>query len=113
MPWTPEQRQRYGPNWRQISKNIRFKRAHGRCENCGAIHGQRNFFTNYVVKLACAHRDHDETNHSATNLMALCDACHLNHDRTDNLRRARLTRMRNKDAARPLLQLEKESGNAS
>ena len=30
----------YHPKWRLISKLIRFKRAHNRCEQCGLVNGQ-------------------------------------------------------------------------
>ncbi|MBO0906192.1 hypothetical protein [Jiella sonneratiae] len=47
------------------------------------------------VRLACAHLDQDTANNAATNLAALCQRCHLNHDRPWNLRKRRLTlRMR-------------------
>ena len=39
------------------------------------------------VVLAAAHRDHDQTHNKPRNLMALCQRCHLNHDRTEHLRR--------------------------
>lgn len=42
------------------------------------------------VILAAAHRDHDPTHNKPGNLVALCQRCHLNHDRTEHLRRRRL-----------------------
>ena len=36
------------------------------------------------IILTVAHLDHDEKNNDYTNLMALCQRCHLNHDRKDN-----------------------------
>ena len=36
------------------------------------------------VILACAHLDHDPTNNDGRNLLALCQRCHLEHDREDN-----------------------------
>lgn len=84
----------YPPHWAVISHNIRFGRARGRCESCGVRHGQRRLFspTQSAVILACAHLDHDPTNNRATNLRALCQECHLRHDRADNTGRAALTR---------------------
>ena len=38
-----------------------------------------------LVVLACCHLDHDPTNCADTNLAALCQHCHLEHDRADNL----------------------------
>lgn len=39
------------------------------------------------VVLACAHLDHDPANNAAGNLMALCQGCHLAHDRAEHRRR--------------------------
>lgn len=105
MPIKPENKPLYGPNWRTISRNIRFGRAHGKCEGCGVLDGQRRLFTRTLVILACAHRDHDPTNNSATNLMSLCQECHLAHDRQDNAERAKRTRATAKDLLRPLFAL--------
>lgn len=44
------------------------------------------------VVLTVAHLDHDETNNDPDNLAALCQKCHLAHDRADNQRRAQATR---------------------
>ncbi|MDH3664067.1 MAG: hypothetical protein OEU92_29310 [Alphaproteobacteria bacterium] len=43
------------------------------------------------VVLATAHLDHDPTNNRPRNLMALCQRCHLQHDRAEHRRRRRLT----------------------
>ncbi|MGI3902386.1 MAG: hypothetical protein ACRYGP_24240 [Janthinobacterium lividum] len=43
------------------------------------------------VVLATAHRDHDPTNNDGTNLMALCQRCHILHDKAEHQRRRRLT----------------------
>ena len=43
------------------------------------------------VVLATAHRDHDPTNNDASNLAALCQRCHILHDKPEHLRRRRLT----------------------
>lgn len=42
-----------------------------------------------VIILTVAHLDHDTTNNDPANLAALCQRCHLNHDRKDNMRRKR------------------------
>ena len=46
-----------------------------------------------LVVLACCHLDHDPTNCRDANLAALCQHCHLEHDRADNMAR-RLQRTR-------------------
>lgn len=48
------------------------------------------------VVLATAHRDHDPTNNRPRNLMALCQRCHLIHDRQEHRRRRWLTLFRRK-----------------
>jgi hypothetical protein len=47
------------------------------------------------VVLACTHLDHDPGNNRARNLRALCQRCHLIHDRQEHRRRRWITlRMR-------------------
>jgi len=41
--------------------------------------------------LATAHLDHDPTNNRPRNLKALCQRCHLIHDRVEHLRRRAVT----------------------
>ena len=43
------------------------------------------------VVLATCHRDHDPTNNDGSNLAALCQRCHILHDKVEHLRRRRLT----------------------
>ncbi len=43
------------------------------------------------VTLASCHRDHDPQKNDAANLMALCQRCHIPHDKAEHLRRRRLT----------------------
>ena len=43
------------------------------------------------VVLATAHLDHDPGNNRPSNLKALCQRCHLRHDRREHRRRARIT----------------------
>jgi hypothetical protein len=48
------------------------------------------------IALAAAHLDHDPTNNRLRNLKALCQRCHMLHDREEHQRRRSLTlRMRN------------------
>lgn len=77
----------YPPNWKEISRRIRFERAGGKCEWCGAENGayeQRvtKEGLNKIVKivLTVAHLDHDPTHNDDSNLVALCQACHLRYD---------------------------------
>lgn len=93
MPIKPENRKLYGPHWKQISANIRFGRARGRCESCGVLHGQRRLFggKHSVVILATAHLDQNPSNNSAINLKAFCQECHLDYDRQFNQEKLRHT----------------------
>lgn len=43
------------------------------------------------VVLACAHLDHDPANNMPENLRALCQRCHILHDRAEHLRRRWVT----------------------
>lgn len=45
-----------------------------------------------VIVLTVAHLDHDVQNNDLENLKCLCQRCHLNHDRRDNIRRRRYGR---------------------
>lgn len=44
--------------------------------------------------LGTAHLDHDPQNSNLRNLRALCQRCHLRHDRDEHLRRRRRNRLR-------------------
>jgi len=120
-------RDRYPDNWEEISRYIRFERAGGCCEWCGAPHGteigrrysdpawipwdeiapeHRYEFRKMRVVLTTAHLDHDESNNDPENLAALCQRCHFNHDREDNLKRKRRNRRRAQVDAGQLTLLE-------
>jgi hypothetical protein len=103
---------RYPRNWAEISKAIRFGRAHGRCEctgecgtghqgRCEARHGQPHPVTGSRVVLTAAHRDHEPRNCDPANLRAMCQRCHLAYDRDQHRATAAWTR-----AGRPDQQLE-------
>ena len=82
----------YPPDWEEISHRIRFERAGGRCEcdgrcgishqggRCEAVHGGKHPETGSVVWLTTAHLNHDTTDNRDTNLMAMCQQCHLSYD---------------------------------
>jgi len=87
MPIRPENRKLYPPNWAEISNRIRFGRARGHCERCGAEHAKPHPRTGSLVVLTVAHLDHDPTHSTDDNLAALCQACHLEHDRPTRILR--------------------------
>jgi 5-methylcytosine-specific restriction endonuclease McrA len=91
MPILPENKKRYPENWKEISENIRFKRAGNRCENCGAVnHSYVNRQTRKIclkdeadavrIVLTTAHPDHTPEHNEEDNLKALCQKCHNKHD---------------------------------
>ena len=43
------------------------------------------------VALACAHLDHDPGNNEMSNLKALCQRCHILHDKQEHIRQRRIT----------------------
>lgn len=77
-------------------------RAGYRCEGspehpaCRAWNGEPHPDTGSLVVLTVAHLDHDPANNGESgnrpNLKALCQRCHLNHDRATHLRNAHKTR---------------------
>lgn len=70
----------YHPKWRLISYLIRFVRAKGKCEWCGAENYKPHPITASKVVLTVAHVDHNKNNNRFDNLAALCQKCHLKHD---------------------------------
>lgn len=84
MPISPENRERYPKDWPIRSYYVRFVRAKGQCEWCGAVHGKPHPITGSKVVLTTAHV-HDKRPEAASllNLAALCQRCHLRHDAPD------------------------------
>jgi len=74
----------YPENWKEISSRIRFTRAQNKCEICNAENYKPHPITGKNVILSVAHINRNTTDNSDENLKALCQYCHLNHDRTDN-----------------------------
>jgi hypothetical protein len=116
MPIAPENRWLYPIDWRELSGLIRFGRAKGCCERCGRPHGRevlhlgdgtwwlpppealearepaleglgpvRALLLTRVVLASC-HLDHDPGNNRPRNLAALCQRCHMLHDRAEHRR---------------------------
>jgi hypothetical protein len=81
MPIKKCNRHRYPPNWAAISRHIRFVRARGKCEVCGAAHGKPHPITGSKVVLTVAHLDHCPENCEDKNLKAMCQKCHNNYDK--------------------------------
>jgi len=117
----PMDRKLYPKNWREISQYIRFERAKGKCEECGAPHnGMRDAIGNVydeefvesfphtvehmtkivltTAHLGIAKPDGSPGDRADTmdcrpeNLKALCQRCHLAFDRSDNINRRRINK---------------------
>lgn len=81
MPIRPEMRARYPKDWKLRSRFVRFVRAKGLCEWCGAKHGLPHPITGSIVVLTTAHVFDDRPAASSLlNLAALCQRCHNRHD---------------------------------
>ena len=93
MPIHPEMKDLYPADWAEISRRIRFERARGRCEECGAEQGQPHPQTGSKVILSTAHLDHNPANNAEHNLAAWCQKCHNSYDaakrHSNRLRRAK------------------------
>ncbi len=103
----------YPPDWPAISRRVR-EAAGQKCEWCGVPNGEvgaRDQFGRWhseddmegmnssegfalwpdgwpktvKIVLTVAHVDRDKTNNERNNLAALCQKCHLNHDRPHHL----------------------------
>ena len=81
MPIRPENRDRYPANWEDIRQAI-LKREGNCCKWCRVPNGVSHPRTGSKVVLTIAHvHDPDPENVDPDNLAALCQSCHLNHDR--------------------------------
>ena len=80
MPIKPENKHRYPRRkvWLSIRAVI-LKRAENRCEFCGIQ--DRTMRNNALIVLSVAHLDQMPENNCHDNLKALCQKCHINHDR--------------------------------
>ena len=83
--------------WKNLSSYVRFERARGRCEECGARHGVIAPDWRSVIILQCAHLNGRRSDVRLSNLRALCQRCHGEHDRAHG---ARLRRRRERAVTR-------------
>ncbi len=108
----PLDRARYPDDWEAISLRIRLERARGRCEGpagrtrhpdptqdledparCRAVNGRPAPISGARVVLTVAHVfDPDPMNCEPDNLAALCQRCHLAHDRPHHVAKAKARR---------------------
>lgn len=99
MPMNPRD---YPPTWRELSRRLRFERAGGKCEQCGAEHGQPHPVSGKRVVLTCAHLDHDPSSADESRIAVLCAPCHLRYDQALHAAHARVTRARKRAGQLPL-----------
>src|SRR5208282_1204404 len=93
MPIRPENVGRYPKDWKLRSRFVRFVRAKGRCEWCGAEHGKLHPLTGAIVVLTTAHIFDDRPEAcSLLNLAALCQKCHNGHDMAARCQGSRIRR---------------------
>ncbi len=88
---------KYHPKWSLISRLIRFKRADNKCEWCGAENKKPHPITGSNVVLTVAHIDQNRDNNRFDNLAALCQRCHLSHDRNAHIRNRKYGRYHKED----------------
>jgi hypothetical protein len=124
MPIRPAFRPLYPPNWTELSRQVRFERAGGRCQGCRRPHlahvpclpdgrwfdetkrtwcdrhGRPARWPDLIdaasvrltrVVLAAAHLNNDPSVNRLSNLRALCQRCHMLHDRPFHLAQRWLT----------------------
>lgn len=114
----PMDKAKYPDNWKEISRGIR-ERDGWKCVWCGLANGvvgyrERGRFVQLadcrencgmeidaaiedgykviVIVLTVAHLDHNPQNCDPSNLVSLCQKCHLNYDQDHHLRNAKATR---------------------
>lgn len=112
---------KYPPNWKTEIRPAILKRAGNRCEKCGVENGVFGYRDKagvfhrseglqaeadvldghrvFRIVLTVAHLNHDRTDNRPENLAALCQRCHLLHDREQH----RETRRRNRFKDQPEL----------
>lgn len=107
MPIRPENKHRYPQHWKQLSNEIRFIRAAGRCEcegecgrgthsgRCPNVHGKPAYGTGSLVVLTTAHLNHQPEDCDPANLKAMCQGCHLHYDRDHHAETRYKTRKEN------------------
>jgi 5-methylcytosine-specific restriction endonuclease McrA len=87
MPIRPEFRHLYrGSRWNKLRAQV-LRRAEHHCEGCGVGNKQTYFRTvngelrTATVYLTIAHLNHNPHDNRLSNLKALCQRCHLAHDK--------------------------------
>jgi len=83
----------YPDDWALRSYFVRIIRAKNKCEWCKAENGKPHPITGSKVILTTAHIFDDiDRPHNLLNLAALCQKCHLNHDKRKHVRNRKINR---------------------
>ena len=99
MPIRKDMIDRYPKDWKLRSRFVREVRAQNQCEWCGAVNKQPHPVTKSIVVLTCAHIfDHRPEAKSLLNLAALCNYCHLRHDREMHIINRRINKLKKIEA---------------
>lgn len=99
----PFKKEYYPVNWLTTIRPAVLKKANYRCQNCGVVNHSMGFREDngefieldqvtsiyaaihkkkvLKIHLTVSHQDHDTYNNSPSNLKALCQKCHLQHDK--------------------------------
>lgn len=110
MPIRESQKARYPKDWKQISTAIKVRagwqcECDGRCGRgthegrCPNSHGSPAYGSGSTVVLTTAHLDHTPENCVDSNLMAMCQGCHLHYDREHHAQTRRATLAAKKELA--------------
>jgi len=70
---------KYPDNWKDI-RSATLRRAKNKCELCNAENYKPHWKTKSKVVLTIHHIDYDIKNSHPTNLLALCQRCHIKLD---------------------------------
>jgi CTP synthase (UTP-ammonia lyase) len=90
-------KKRERPDWKIIEKLPKFEqveKAKNHCEWCNAENYEIHPETGSKVVLTVAHLDHDKQNNDEDNLRALCQRCHLNHDREHHVYNRKMNKLK-------------------
>lgn len=85
-------RVKYPENWEYVRQIVIVEHYLNQCAFCGAKNKLLHHVFNYKVHLQVAHMDRNEAHNNLDNLKALCQSCHLDYDRLDNINRKRRRR---------------------
>lgn len=102
MPISKTNRSRYPKDWPARRRAV-LERADHCCEMCGVANYSTNPRTGSRVVLTTAHLHPPIEDCRLTNLMAMCQQCHLAYDREQHIHNRRVNRERERAKLQPAL----------